>query len=81
MNVKIIIALIDHFTENGDISIESANRIETALHDAFPADEYVQDIVDMLASYRPGGGDFLYDTDHASAKLRTLKIRLNQYPE
>ena len=65
-----IIDLITQFISKKDISIGLANRIEAALDEEFPDDEYMQDVIDMLASYRPGGGDYLYDEDAMIKKLK-----------
>jgi hypothetical protein len=54
--------LIQRFVCGTDCSIGAANKIEVALDDAFPDDDYVQQTVDMLAMYRPQGGQFLFDT-------------------
>jgi hypothetical protein len=61
--------MIERFVSGTDISIRAANEIEVALDDAFPNDDYVQETVVMLAMYRPGGGEFLFDT-------MTIKQRL-----
>jgi hypothetical protein len=53
--------LIERFISGMDTSIEAANGIEAALDDGFPDDDYVQQTVEMLAMYRPEGGDFLFD--------------------
>ena len=49
--------------------IESANKIEAALDDTFPDDDHVQQTVEMLALYRPEGGEFLFDTTTISQRL------------
>lgn len=71
-----IIDLITQFISKTDISIGLANRIEAALDDEFPDDEYMQDVIDMLASYRPGGGDYLYDEDAMIKKLKNVINRI-----
>ncbi|KRR23163.1 hypothetical protein CQ14_33450 [Bradyrhizobium lablabi] len=54
--------LIQRFVSGTDCSICAANKIEVALDDGFPDNDYVQQTVEMLAMYRPGGGQFLFDT-------------------
>ncbi|OSZ63595.1 hypothetical protein CAP40_17875 [Sphingomonas sp. IBVSS2] len=54
--------MIENFVSGSDTSIESANEIEVALDDQFPSDDYLQQTVEMLAMYRPEGGEFLFDT-------------------
>lgn len=45
----------------GESSRELAAEIEVALDDLFPEDPRFEDLAHALASYRPGGGEFLYD--------------------
>lgn len=63
-------SLIERFVARSDTSLESANKIEVILDDQFPDDDYLQQTVEMLAMYRPEGGDFLFDT---SAIIQRLK--------
>ena len=42
-------------------SLKAAQRLEVVLDDAFPNDPLVQECVEILACYRPGGGDLLFD--------------------
>jgi hypothetical protein len=67
-----IINLIKSFTSRDDISVELANKIEVALERNLSENESAQDLVLMLASYRPGGGDYLYDEDQVIKKLEKL---------
>ena len=70
--------LIERFCSGADISVKAANAIEVALDDAFPDDERVQDVVLCFASYRPGGGDFLYDEQEVRRQLASLLPRLSE---
>jgi len=45
----------------GESSLDLAAWIEVALDDLFPEDQRFEDLVHALASYRPEGGEFLYD--------------------
>ena len=67
-----IISKIDRFLSGADTSIASANEIEVAL-DAFPDDDYLQQTVEMLAMYRPGGGEYLFDTAAVDIRLRETR--------
>jgi hypothetical protein len=70
----ILLVLIEKFTSGEDTSIASANAIEVAIDDAFPDDQAMQDTVLMLASYRPGGGPYLYVEQEIKHQLeKTLK--------
>ena len=73
-----LISLVMQFTDGVDLSVSSANAIEVAIDDAFPEDEEMQDVVLMLASYRPGGGDFLYDAGEVRMKLLKVIERLQR---
>ena len=64
-----LVRLIERFIRGEDVSIRAANAIEVELADALPADDRAQELVDMLASYRPGGGDLLYDETQVRSKL------------
>ncbi|MEA2604012.1 MAG: hypothetical protein QOF89_5004 [Acidobacteriota bacterium] len=55
--------LLETFTSGRDRSLGLAGRLEVALDDVFPEDERFEDLVLALASYRPGGGDYLYDAE------------------
>ncbi|QRY68649.1 hypothetical protein JVX98_10370 [Ensifer sp. PDNC004] len=69
---KAIEAMLDAFIAADRPSMLLANEIEVALDDAYPDNDYVQDLVGMLAMYRPEGGEggeFLYDAEAIRAKL------------
>lgn len=70
-----IVKMIDTFVSGADMSIMFANEIGVALDDKFPDDDYLQETVILLALYRPGGGEFLYDFDEIKARL----LRTRQY--
>lgn len=70
--------LIERFVSGADTSLEAANAIELSLEDAFPEDDYVQQTVEMLAMYRPEGGEFLFDTPAITQRLtETIKYLKN----
>jgi hypothetical protein len=72
----VIATLVAKFIDGEDVSIASANAIEVALDEAFPDDELMQDTVLMLASYRPGGGDYLYGEQEVKRQLKKVLERL-----
>jgi hypothetical protein len=57
------------FVKGDDTSIELANAIELEIEDEFPDDDYMQQTLEMLAMYRPKGGDFLFDTAAIKQRL------------
>jgi hypothetical protein len=53
-----------------------AGTLEVALDDLLPEDRECQDLVLALASYRPGGGEFLYDEEEIARRCVKLRERL-----
>ena len=66
---------IDRFICKEDVSVANANEIEVVIDDQFPDDDFMQDTVEMLASYRPGGGDYLYDEEQVITRLKKVRER------
>jgi hypothetical protein len=65
---------VQRFVSGVDTSIGAANEIEVALDDGFPEDDYVRQTVEMLAMYRPGGGEALFDAVAITERLiETMK--------
>ncbi len=74
MSIAEIERLVQRFVSGADTSISVVHEIEAVLDDWFPDDDYVQETVEMLAMYRPGGGEFLFDKAEISQRLiQTLK--------
>jgi hypothetical protein len=66
--------MVQKFVLGTDTSIQAANQIELALDDSFPDDDFVQQTVEMLAMYRPEGGEFLFALEAIRQRLiQTLK--------
>lgn len=70
-------SLIERFVAGNDTSLELANEIEVILDDQFPDDDYLQQTVEMLAMYRPEGGDFLFDASAISQRLKETSAYLD----
>ncbi len=70
--------MINKFVSEKDISIMFANMIGVKIDDKFPDDDYLEFTVEMLARYRPEGGDFLYDTDDIKKRLMETKDYLRR---
>jgi hypothetical protein len=68
--------MLDAFIEGQDRSLALAGRLEVAIDEAFPDDTECQDLVLALASYRPGGGDHLYDEEAIATKCAQIKSRI-----
>jgi hypothetical protein len=73
-----LVTRIERFVDGTDISVESAQFIEVGLDDAFPDNDWISERVLMLASYRPGGGDGLYDEEQMRAELVKVLERLRR---
>lgn len=67
---------LHNFIDGKDRSLEAAGRLEVALDRLFPDDEEVADVVLALASYRPGGGEYLYDEAQIARLCQWLLGRL-----
>jgi hypothetical protein len=61
-----------------DHSIEAANKIENLLLRRFSRVEFQEDLVEDLARYRPGGGEYLLDETRMLEKLRLLRVELEK---
>ncbi len=76
-----IAAHLDRFLSGEDSGILAANRLESLLDAEFPNDALVQEVIDALAQYRPGGGDLLFDIEdirHRIVAVRTHILRDSQ---
>lgn len=69
--------LLNDFISGVGVSVSAANELEVLLDDEFTCDEFMQDTVLMLASYRPEGGEYLYDKGQMIERLRKVKKRLD----
>jgi len=63
--------LLESFLKKDDWSIASALELEGQL-DEYSAVDGVEDLQDVLASYRPGGGEYLYDKDKLKKHIVSL---------
>jgi hypothetical protein len=57
------------FASGADTTLKLANEIEVGLDDAYPDDEFIHETVEMLAMYRPEGGDYLFTAEPIAARL------------
>ncbi len=71
-----ITQLLADFIDGKNRSITAAGQIEVAIDDRFPDDEEVADVVLALASYRPGGGDYLYDEQAIVRQCKWLQEKI-----
>ena len=57
-------------------TLEAAQRLEVMLDEKYPDDPLVQECVEILAAYRPGGGDLLFDEQQIEPHLRRVRAHL-----
>ena len=79
-NLNSVITKLEAFLEGRCTSVVDAKKVEGELADLFERrdDSLIEDFIIDLASYRPEGGDGLYDYPRfkpiAEAALRRLKL-------
>ena len=69
MEVTDVVMLLGNFIDGGDTSIEAANRLEVLIDSAYPDDDFLQETVEVLACYRPEGGDFIFNVNQVRKRL------------
>ena len=57
-------------------TLQAAQELEVVLDEAYPDDPLVQECVSALASYRPDGGDLLFDSIQIGPFMDRLKSHL-----
>lgn len=62
--------LLQRFITGEDQSLALAGDLEGALTETFAKDERFEDLLDALASYRPGGGPYLYNESQLVLKCQ-----------
>lgn len=71
--------LLEAFISGKRRSVEDAQELEVSIEEAFPDDDAIQDFVTDFASYRPGGGDYLYDEEAMRGKcIQILRLLAQQ---
>ena len=68
LQLSSLLAKLQAFAAKEDTSRELAGQLEVELDELFEDDSRFEDLVLALASYQPGGGEFLYD-EHVVAQL------------
>jgi hypothetical protein len=64
------------FVRGGDRSVSLAGEIEVGLNDLFGDSEPFASLVLALASYRPEGGEFMYDEASILPMMKTVLLEL-----
>jgi hypothetical protein len=75
-NHQRILYLLKRFVANEERSLNLAGELEGELARVFPEDERFEDLIDALAAYRPGGGEYLYDDERIATKCNWVISQL-----
>lgn len=73
MSIHHALQLVDAFLNGDDVSKHQASEIELALETLTERPAIVEETLTMLASYQPGGGEFLFDLAAMESQLRLLR--------
>lgn len=76
MNTSMLISKINDFIDKRDISTKNAQEIDFLLGELNIDNELMDELVLMIASYVPGGGDFLFDEEKIIFQLKKVLIFL-----
>lgn len=58
-----------------DFSLNAADALVAVILKEFPDDQRFEELLDILAQYRPGGGEFLYNEKALEVECqRVLKL-------
>ncbi len=63
---------VERIVRERDFSLNAADALVAAILEEFPEDERFEDILDVLAQYRPGGGQFLFDEKRLEGECRSV---------
>jgi hypothetical protein len=55
-----------------NFSLQAAGALVGVILEEFPDDERFEDILDVLAQYTPGGGQFLFDEKRLEAECKLV---------
>jgi hypothetical protein len=71
-----ICTMLRQFASGTNRSRELAGKLEVALDREYPNDDECQELVLALASYEPGGGEFLFDENAIAVRCKHLAMKL-----
>ena len=69
--------ILTAFLCKGDFSLDAAGKLESKISQ-FHDNATIEDLLDILASYRPGGGEFLFGRERLEEEVRTAVGRLSE---
>ncbi|MBI3560327.1 MAG: hypothetical protein HY080_01225 [Gammaproteobacteria bacterium] len=71
-----LIQALEIFVSGQDRSYEHANRIVGIIVENFYEDERFGDLMELLATYRPEGGEYLFNEEQALKKCESVLLKL-----
>lgn len=71
-------SMMAQFISGLDRSSKLVGRIEVCVDDAFPDEEEWQELVLALASYQPGGGEYLVAEDQVVSLFRRFLPKVEE---
>lgn len=74
-----ITSLMEIFISGDDTSQDLVGQLEVLIDDEFPEDDYLQATVELLACYRPEGGEWTVDTNFVKQRLLNTKEYLARH--
>lgn len=76
MDYNQLIDKIEKFVNKDDISLKNTQEIEVLLENLIIKDELITETILFLASYRPGGGEYMNDESQISQQLNKVLVLL-----
>ena len=63
---------LERIVKDRDFSISAAEALEGKIIESYPNDNRFEDLLDVIASYRPGGGKLLFDEKKLEQECLTV---------
>jgi hypothetical protein len=70
--IEVLMSKLENFVLGKNRTLTVAGEIEVSLEKLFSDDDEIQDYVTCFASYKPGGGEYLYDETAMIQKSKCL---------
>ena len=67
---------LNRIVTDRDFSLAAAEALESVIARHFRDDERLEELQDVLASYRPGGGELLFDETRLESECMRVLTRL-----
>lgn len=78
MDYNQLIDKIEKFVNKDDISLKNTQEIEVLLENLIIKDELITETILFLASYRPGGGEYMNDESQIAQQLNKVLVILKK---